>query len=152
MEKFSTFCEQKEGTYVGAKFDEESIDKLVKLQKALGIDNPVPSDSFHVTVLYSRNKIDVTPRDYTYKAQSMKLEHWDARDGKTYCVLRLDCPELTARHDELMDQGGTHDFDDYDVHVTLSYDHKSTDVDFDLMELNIINEYVEPLNLDWSPE
>jgi len=146
---FKKFNESNEGTYVGAKFDAQSVEQLVKLQKALGVKNPLPSSDFHVTVLYSRNKIDISTKDYSFQALPIEVTSWESDTGEYACVLKLVCPELNARHEEFISQGGTHDFDDYQIHVTLSYNHKTPDFPVGMKHLNIVNEYTEPLNLDW---
>lgn len=150
METFSAFNESNVGTYVGARLDAASTEMIVKLQKALGIKNPLSSDKFHVTVLYSRNKIDVTPLDYVFQALPIEMESWQGEDGKHACVLKLNCPELSQRHNILIHQGGTHDYPDYQVHLTLSYDHEvKGSVPVPIKHINIIEEYVEPLDLNW---
>lgn len=150
--KFKQFLQESEGVYVGARFDESSIENLKSLQRVLGINNPVSDSDFHVTVLYSRNPIKVEPKEYTFVAKAICVESWEQRNGKWATVVKLECPELSQRHQELIEQGGTHDFDDYQVHVTLSYDHRLTvdNIELDGRSLNIVGEYVEPLDLNWS--
>lgn len=150
MISFTRFDEGSKGTYVGAVFDVKSQHQIIKLQDALGIANPVPADKLHVTVLYSRNPIAVNPIEYSYVADAIEIESWEDKEGQSACVLKLSCPELSKRHDDLILQGGTHDYPDYTVHVTLSYNHKMPTIPMLPIKLNITGEYVEELKLKWA--
>lgn len=114
-----------EGLYVAAFFSEESTkvvgDWIAKHQ----IPNPVAPSSLHVTIVYSRvpvpdfeenSHVEITV-DNTYST----LEVWNTPSGKTL-VLRLDCPYLELRFREAMMAGATYDFEEYNPHITLSYD------------------------------
>lgn len=152
MLSFKEFKEQSQGVYVGAKFSHESIVNLLRLQDALGLVEPTPADKMHVTVLFSRKNIPVSLESYKFKALPVEIETWKSSSGKkNVVVLKLQCPELTKRHNDLIAQGGTHDFPDYQVHVTLSYNHdKEIKLPVAFDHLIIQDEYTEPLDLDWS--
>ncbi|CAM0099488.1 RNA ligase [Vibrio phage K567] len=146
--KLSTFLEG-QGTYVGIKLDESSKQELVRLQTSLRLANPLDPDKFHVTVLYSRNQIDVPAVDTTFVATIEYIDCWKTQDGKHAVVAKMKCPELVARHEDLISIGGTHDYPDYTPHVTLSYDDAITPL-FVEAEVRLVDEYVEPLDLSWA--
>lgn len=145
--KLSQFFE-KQGTYVGIRLDDESKKVLVELQNVLRLENPLDPDKFHVTVLFSRKHIDVPVVDTTFSASVIRVECWKTGDGKSAVVAKLDCKGLVSRHEDLISIGGTHDYPDYSPHVTLSYDDKVSPM-FVSGELKLVDEYIEPLDLEW---
>lgn len=80
------------------------------------------------------------------------------QSGKTALVLKLSSKFLTNRHNEIIrNHNGTHDFDDYTPHVTLSYELNENEIGkFNKKNIKldsipvIINEYLEELDLDWN--
>lgn len=158
MNQIQTFeqflAEQSTGTYVGAKLSAPSVKCVKLIQELLGIETPVPEDKLHITVLYSRNPVKISAKEYSYEAQAKALELFKNSDGtKSALVLLLNCPALEQRHNELIALGGTHDFPSYQPHVTLCYDYKSGISLTNQLQgivLQVVDEYVEPLDLDWS--
>ena len=150
---------QSKGTYAGMRLDVASADALQKYIEANQIGNATPKEKFHTTLIYSRKECpDYTPLGRispAYVAKPLKLETWDTRDGKRALVLKLACPQLEARHKEIMNaHNATYDFPEYIPHITLSYD---VGPDFSsqkmpLPEFNLVfnNEYYEELNLSWK--
>ena len=136
------------GTYVGIRLDEESAATLVALQNTLRLKNPLNSDDFHATVLFSRTVVDVIPTDKVHTGVVKYIDVFEQQNGKYAVVAKLDCPTLEERHYDLRSIGGTHDFPTYQPHVTLSYDDYVTPMEV-TASLTLIDEYVEPLNLDW---
>lgn len=154
------------GTYAAVRFDDQTKNAIVKYIKDNDIPNGVPVAKLHTTVLYSRKFCpDYEPAGEISPAwigKPTKLEVWES-NGKlrdeptTRClVLKFDCPELNARHKELMDEHkATYDFPEYKTHVTLSYDIGDMD-ETDLPsidaigDLKIVSEYGEDLKLDWA--
>ncbi|AGN30373.1 hypothetical protein VPFG_00376 [Vibrio phage nt-1] len=145
--KLSKFLES-QGTYVGIKVDEASKQELIQLQKTLRLQNPLDPDDFHVTVLFSRKQIDVPTVDTTFVATVEQIDCWKTQDGKHAVVAKMTCPELVERHEDLISIGGTHDYPDYQPHVTLSYDDVITPM-FVNAEVRLVDEYIEPLDLNW---
>ena len=155
----------KYGTYAGAHFSDATVDALSQYCKDNNIPNAIAPDKFHTTILYSRKhcpdykargKFDPmlvgTPHE---KFHVWKTSPSDPNAEKTNClILPFDCPDLVARHKELMDtHGATYDYDEYKPHVTLSYN--IGDIDADSLppfkgKIEIADEYQEDLDLDWA--
>lgn len=155
--------ESAKGTYAGVRFSEGTVDNLIQLQGDLGIPNPVPYNKFHSTLLYSRKHLPkYVAKGACYlvsDGNEFTLEIWESDKSFNRClVLRYDCGMLSARHDFLMRyHEATYDFDEYKPHITLSYDVGDSwtplekTVKFsDSSPIEIVEEYQEDLNLDWS--
>ncbi|CAL9999287.1 RNA ligase [Vibrio phage D479] len=145
--KFQQFLEN-QGTYVGVKVDSASSEWLQELQKTLKLNNPLESSKFHATVLYSRNGIEVPSTGNSYDAEAYRVDSWKDQEGKSVVIVKLKSEGLKNRHDDLIDAGGTHDFPEYNAHITLSYDDAVKPLDIS-QPINLIDEYSEPLDLDW---
>lgn len=152
--------EEKNGTYVGVHFDDETKDAIEAGIKALNIPKPIERHKMHSTVVYSRKVLpDFKPRgklDKPIKATAKTFDIFKSKSGENCLVVKLDCPELVKRHKEIRkEHGATHDFDEYLPHVTLSYDCGDLDLsDKSPSEyfkvFNIVEEYDEPLQLEWN--
>lgn len=157
----------KKGTYAGVRFSDDTVKMLRKFAKDHKIPNRVPHKKFHSTVLFSRKYLpDYKPAGEYEEAlvgKPTKFELWPSQpdeDGNvSQClVLCYKCPELEARHKELMNKHeATYDFPQYKTHVTLSYN-VGDDFDLDKLkvsdidDLQIANEYSEELNLTWAKD
>ncbi len=146
-----------DGVYVGLRPTGASIHLLHDWIMKQGIPNPVAAHATHVTVLFSRAPVQVeADRAREYHGHGIRFEkvrhHFDKTDA---LVLVLETPSIVARHRELVALGGSHDYDDFMPHVTLT-----TNVeDFDWKELEIpgfgltfANEYVRPLRTHQDSE
>lgn len=142
------------GTYVAATPTEDTIEGIKKLQKRLGLKNPIDPESLHVTLMYSkRGNPDLPPSD-TYKvAEPLTLELLG--DEKNCLVLVLDSPDLEMRHEQLSVYGLAHTFSPYKPHITLTYEYEGEEFDdavlYDgngepILELAFDSEYIEPLD------
>lgn len=154
----------KDGSYIAVSFSRATQNKLRKLTKELGIPNEqtVPREKLHCTVVYSRKPF----KDFTIwgklekpiVAKPDKLEIFKTQSGASALVLRFHAKELDERHTYFeKEYGATYDYDEYKQHVTLSYDvgedwkiPKDFDVTSVVDELEITEEYYEPLDLDWA--
>lgn len=151
------FEDSQYGTFVGVKFDPETCEMLRKFAEDNDIPNPVPSDDYHCTVIYSKKYLP------NMKAQG-KLDDDIVANPKDFdlfgedkdsLVLKLDAPDLVKRHKDLMkEHGATYDFDEYIPHVTLSYDAPDFDLDDldpdDLGTLVVVEEYSEDIDPDFK--
>jgi hypothetical protein len=152
------------GTYSGVKPSQETKDKLADYMEENKIPNPVKPEKLHTTVLYSRKYLpNYKPAGklaIPYKCKPVGFTVWktnpeDPKEEKANClIVKFKCPELIARHEELMkEHGATFDYDKYETHITLSYSigdlnvDKLPKIDFDL---EFDNEYAEELNLNWA--
>lgn len=134
---------------------------LIKWAKAQGIEMTLPAEDMHVTVLFSRTAVD-----------PMKMgENWSTdpnggltvkpggpraveRLGENAVVLMFASSDLVWRHGAMIEAGGSHDYPEYQPHVTLSY---GVPLDFDLEaikpyagKLEFGPELFEALDLDWK--
>lgn len=122
--------EQKDPLYVDVRPDEATKRALAALQKSANIPNPYSVDKMHCTLLHSKKACDkpFVNKKSTYQA-SFKSYDFFENDGKQCLVLKLDSPDLEARHKRLMKEtGGSYDFPQYLPHITLSYDAGGVDL------------------------
>lgn len=84
----------------------------------------VPADDLHATVLYSK-----TPVDWFGLGESWQPEITVARGGPrkldrfgNAIVLRFANSDMTYRHESMIERGASHDYPEFALHVTLSYD------------------------------
>lgn len=153
------------GTYVGVKFDESSLDALAEFVKTNNIPNCLKKSDFHSTVVYSRKHLPeyeaVGEVDPVWKAKPVGFDIWESKPNAykkehTFClVMKIDCPDMVNRHNHARDDhGATYDFDEYKPHVTLSYDvgkdFSKDNLEWTEKDLRISFEYTEDLDLDKS--
>lgn len=159
-------AKEKKGTYAGTYFDNDTVTAVKKYIDDNNIPKPVSADKLHTTLLYSRKYLpDYEPAgeyDEPLEGKPLELVVWktqgDENTEPANClVLKYDCPELVARHKQLMkDHGATFDYDEYTPHITLSYDIGDMDIN-DLPDvkkaiprIGVAKEYGEDLKLDWA--
>lgn len=155
------------GTYAAVKFSKKTIDCLLRFCLENGIKNALSASKFHTTLLYSRKHLpdlDINGDLSTpVIGTPSEVVVWETRsknkDDKTdrCLVLKYKCKALSDRHTQLMDEhGGTYDFDEYQPHITLSYDIGDMDIDHlqdkikALCDIEIVSEYCEDLELEWN--
>jgi phage-related protein (TIGR01555 family) len=136
--------------------------EFLKWAKGQGFKDPLPAGELHVTVCYSKMKVDW-----------LKMgEAWDSdRDGKMTVpaggariveplgdkgavVLLFNSSSLSYRHEQLVREGASHDFDDYQPHVTISWN--AGDMDLSKVEpyrgkLVFGPEIFAEIDEDWAP-
>lgn len=98
-------------------------------------------DHLHVTVLYSRIVIPVVPSVATHTAVPTGFKKLG-----DCTVMTLDCKSLLDRHDQLINAGGTHDFDSYVIHITIGKDINPDSLVLPDFSLILGKEYVCGLN------
>jgi len=136
---------------------------LIAWAKEQGFETTLPAEDMHVTVLYSRRPVD-----------PMKIgEAWSNEDdggllikaggpraierlGEDAVVLMFASDNLSWRHRQMVEAGGSHDFPDYTPHVTLTYS-APEGLDLEAIrpftgELRFGPELFEPLDEDWKPK
>jgi hypothetical protein len=101
---------------------------IVDWAKSQGFATTLPSDDMHVTVAFSKNKVDWGHLGDSFDRLRLtggerSLQRFDG--GAT--VLRFESGDLARRWEELCDKGASWDYDEYHPHVTISY--KADDVD-----------------------
>lgn len=114
--------------------------ELVKWAKGQGFKTTVPSDELHVTVLFSRTPVDWMKMGSGWDQDAdgkVKVAPGGARlveklGDKGAVVLLFSSSSLSWRHEEMVRNGASHDFDEYQPHVTITYE--GTDVDLTKVE------------------
>jgi phage gp29-like protein len=124
-----------------------------------GFTATLPASDLHVTVLYSKRPVNWFKMGSDYRAKVTVEEGGprkvDALGDKGAVVLHFSSSDLEWRHDEMVQRGASHDFADYQCHVTITYD--GTGVDMDKVEpyrgkLVFGPEIFEPIEEDWQPK
>jgi hypothetical protein len=128
------------GTYVALLPIEPTTTLLKGWADKCGV---ILRDDLHLTVLYSRVPVNVTCQKDEHFATPLAF---DIFDGKL--VLRLLSRTIEKRHAELRAVGGTHDFTDFNMHITLSDHPPVSKLPIPNFTLIFGNEYSEPLDLD----
>ncbi len=144
----------KEGSYIGLTISKASSDALKKLQDHLGINEEFP---FHITIVYSREKIEIelNPEiNQIIKAEKFHIFDNTATIGERALIIKFHCPYCEQRHNyaEVV-HGATFDYPTYETHVTLAYQWDSELPDNELLKdlnIEIKSEYYEPLYLEWA--
>lgn len=154
--------EEATGTFVGMNPSAESKKEISAAIKELDVPNPNPTDQMHVTLIYSTKYLpDFKARgclETPIIAEVSKLEIFTSKEGNNVLVVRLDSPELVARHEEIMDEHkARYGFKKFKTHLTLSYDCgdydvKKHDIAKILETIEFTEEYGEDLNADWAKD
>lgn len=134
---------------------------LIAWAKDNGFDTTLPADDMHVTVLYSRTSVDPMKMGETWTSEAdggLTVKPGGPRAieklGENAVVLLFSSWSLTSRHNEMVAAGASHDYAEYQPHVTISYG-VPEGVDIDAIkpfagELRFGPELFEPLDLDWK--
>jgi phage-related protein (TIGR01555 family) len=134
--------------------------ELIAWAKDQGFTSTLPADDMHVTVLYSRTAVDPIKMGETWSGDdkgNLKIKPGGPRAverlGENAVVLLFASSDLIWRHRGMVEAGASHDYDEYQPHVTLTYD--AGDVDLGAIkpfagELVFGPEIFEPLDLDWK--
>jgi len=150
-----------DGTYAGVRFYSDDVKKLEAFVAENNIPNPLPSEDYHSTLLFSKVPVPDYKPHGMYKqsltAMPKDVKLWGEDEEKALVII-LDCPQLVKRHEYLMKKHpeATWDHPAYIPHVTLSYDAG----DFDISKLNvkdigmlsIVEEYGDDIVPDWEKD
>lgn len=133
---------------------------LIRWAKAQGFKATLDAADMHVTVLYSRQPVDPIKMGTTWSDDqkgNLTIKPGGPRAveklGMDAVVLLFASDDLSWRHRGMVEAGASHDYDEYQPHVTLTYD--AGNVDLDTIkpyagELRFGPELFEPLDLDWK--
>lgn len=137
-----------------------NADELIAWAKKQGFKSTLPASDMHVTVLYSRTPVDPIKMGTTWsddRKGNLTIKPGGPRAveklGDTAVVLLFASDDLSWRHRGMVEAGASHDYDEYQPHVTLTYDAGNIDLDTIkpfIGELRFGPELFEPLNLDWK--
>lgn len=167
MKLYEIASTKAKGTYAGVRFDQATKDAVNAFIEAAQLPNATKIDKLHSTLLYSRKFLpeyeplgEINPPLVGKPTEFVVWETTpeDPNDPKARClVLKYECPDLVERHQLLMKQHeATYDYDEFIPHLTFSYDIGDIDVETlpkfsDYIDaINIVEEYHEPLDLDWA--
>lgn len=119
-----------------------NADELIRWAKAQGFETTTPADEMHVTITFSRRAVDwlkVAPYDNwdQDKDGKMTVPPGGARlvellGDKGAVVLLFNSARLAWRHQEMVENGASWDFPDFQPHVTITY---AAPDDFDLSKV-----------------
>lgn len=140
------------GVYVGVRVDNEEL--LTEIQKEVLPSSSTPHDDFHVTLIYSKGRGKL-PFTCPNRQHTATIIGFDVFGPEQDClVLKLDCPSLQERHDDLKAQGLTHTYEEYQPHITLSYNFKGKVPDISkwfMTKVYLSGEYFTPIRTDYVP-
>jgi hypothetical protein len=149
---------KKKGTYAAVKFDDKTIDTLLKLISDNKIPNGLVAEDFHSTTCFSRKYLENFKAlgnfsDTPWIGKPSKFGTFPNGEEKTAAILVYNCPKQTERFNYICDEyGATWDYDKYQCHVTLSYDIDNYNMKQlkykKIKPLTIISEYTEELDLN----
>lgn len=121
------------------------------------IPNLLAADKIRTTIIYSKTYDNIKTAEYKVMkpvAIIDSIEIWKTQGGKSALVAKLDAPDLSIRHNWLMKNHNlTYDYDEYEPHITLSYDVPDDFVVPKIMtEIRLIvdHEYQEDLIEGWG--
>lgn len=135
--------------------------ELIAWAKEQGITSTLAADDMHVTVLYSRNPVDPIKMGETWSGDekgNLTIKPGGPRAverlGENAVVLLFASSELIWRHRSMVEAGASHDYDEYQPHVTLTYE-APADLDLETIKpfsgkLLFGPELFEPLDLGWK--
>ncbi|AIT81607.1 hypothetical protein JI59_18480 [Novosphingobium pentaromativorans US6-1] len=135
--------------------------ELIAWAKANGFKSTLAADDMHVTVLFSRTPVDPMKMGDSWTGDDegrIRIKPGGPRAierlGESAVVLLFSSWEIESRHRSMVEAGGSHDFDTYQPHITLSYE---VPAEFDLEAVKPFSgalefgpEIFEPLDLDWK--
>lgn len=152
------------GTYLAVKPTALSLNDIKKIQTAIHIQDPIPKEKIHCTLMYSKEKTGegYSPNpDIVYSATVTGCDILGEKgSGWQALVLKLYCPALQRRFNLATHRGMEHNYPEFVPHISLAYE-KDNDLEGYLFELReflqsspqlsieLSQEYMEPLNDTW---
>lgn len=123
--------EEKKSLYVCRKL--KNAEELIEWAKAQGFEKTLPADDMHVTIVYSKKKMDwfSVPDGFDFYRNEYDDDRTVEPLGEAV-VLKFTSTDLTARWQEFRDAGASWDYPSYMPHISITYD--PGDVDLDSIE------------------
>lgn len=140
------------GFYAWVDPDEQSILLIQNLLRGAPFKLRNTTE-LHATVIYHEGPLPenvVPPQDRKFEAVLTKSIIWDDEKGRKILVLGVDCPALAEVHQELLDQGLSHSFPTYDIHMSVG-----KDIDIDEPQTRVFLEELEaklPIAINFDPK
>lgn len=134
---------------------------IIGWAKKQGFTSTLSADDLHVTVLYSRQPVDPMKMGQAWGEDengNLRIKPGGPRAierlGENAVVLLFPSWDLQSRHRDMVEAGGSHDFDEYHPHITISFE-VPADMDLTAVKpftgaLEFGPELFEPLDLDWK--
>ena len=149
--------ERRTGTYAKLVPCAATKERIASIVNLLNIENPASVHDLHVTVIYSRKECaEIEGLNVTLPVQAYgeAFDIFPNQDGTKCLVLKLSSFAMHALHHTIRtEHNATHDFPDYQPHLTLSYDYTSDVPNHTILEyftdLRFDRYVVEPLDLNW---
>jgi len=130
------------GTYVSRKVvNAKQLKEWVKAQGLVPVEDP------HVTIVYSKKKVDLEPKDDEVIID--KITGSGILGKEKVLVLFVKSKKLTARHNRAKRLGATWDYDSYKPHITISVDGKELK-ELPDFEIKLGKEIIKPIKGDFS--
>lgn len=135
---------------------------IIDWSKAQGFETTIPAEDLHVTVAYSKTPVDwmAVAQAWTNKpngnlTSSAGGPRMVEKFGEGAIVLLFNNTELTWRHQDILDAGGSWDFPEYQPHITFTY--QPGNVDLDQVEpyrgvIELGPEIFEEITPSWSDD
>jgi hypothetical protein len=152
------------GTYLAVKPTALSLNDIKKIQLAINIQDPIPKEEIHCTLMASKEKTGsgYSPNpDIVYSASVTGCDILGEKgSGWQALILKLHCPALQRRFNLAKHRGMEHSYPEFLPHVSLAYE-KDNDLEGYLVELReylqkspqltieLSYEYMEPFNDTW---
>jgi hypothetical protein len=108
-----------------------NADEFIRWAKGQGFETTAPADELHVTICFSRTPVDWmkmgSPWGEDNDKGQLTVNPGGARlverlGDKGAVVLLFSSSSLSWRHEEFLRNGASFDFDEYQPHVTITYD------------------------------
>lgn len=141
-----------------------NADEFIKWAKGQGFDKTLAPDDLHVTITYSRQAVDWMEMGDNWSDNGkggLTVPAGGARiveplGDKGAVVLLFASSSLSWRHEDMIRKGASHDFPEYQPHVTITYE-KPEGLDLSKVEpfrgkLEFGPEIFEELDADWTPK
>ncbi len=105
---------------------------IIDWAKSQGFETCLPAEEFHVTIAYSKEKVqwdNTIPLKNTIRVKGGKRSLEKFGSDKNVVVLCFESADLQDRWAYLVDDVGcSWDYEGYHPHVTITYDGKSVDI------------------------
>ena len=132
-----------------------NTEEFIDWAKKEGFEKTLPPEDMHVTVVFSKEKMDWSP----FSPEKNKLivkkgKRSLALFGEKAAVLKFESNVLQKRWNQFIDGGASWDWDKYQPHVSITYDGK----DIDLSKIKPYNgelifgpeQQFKEVDLDWD--
>jgi len=142
------------GTFIALSVDRSSSDKIMNFCEDYDIENPVPKEELHCTLIYTtdfmKGFVSEGVLEDPYMINGFELEVWKGSDGNNVLVAKFEDEAVSARHDAIVREWPDlqQSYDQFIPHITISYD-SLPEKDLKLQRLTYqFNEYVDWLALN----